>query len=175
MDVEGDDPGPGRSEGGGLPAGGGAEVGDSITRSGTDQLGDPLGGAILDVAVVAFGGGRGDVHLFHRRPPFGVAELSAQTLDDPVRVTQPGGLVRPGHSADCDLAQDGVDEPAGFRGGERDGFGERCVRGDAGVVQLVGAEAEQGAGRRVRLTQDEPIDEEVACRGASGSLHRPAR
>ena len=107
-------------------------------------------------------GGCCHVHRFENRyRP--VAQIGLQPSDEPGRVAEADGVVRPLDLAGLhDLAQHGVDEASGSLGhrpnGRVDGRVWRRVEED----QLVGPEAKRSADARLDVvTHEEPIDDEV--------------
>ena len=104
-----------------------------------------------------------------------VAQLGAQPGDDPVRIAQPNGIVRPLHRSVADTAQDRVDESTRRLRRQLDGLADGGVRRHAGEVQLVGTETQQRAQRRLRFLDEEAIDQRIACHDACAWCRRPAR
>ena len=71
-----------------FPPGAAHTVDHPVVRSGLDQLGDPLRGPILDVAVGPGRHRRRLVHRLERGDGIVVSEVGAETLDHPVGIGQ---------------------------------------------------------------------------------------
>jgi hypothetical protein len=162
LEVVGDHRRPAGSERGRLAARCGADVEHPLARSRADEIGHPLRGEVLHVAVGALGDRRSLVHPRQGGERVGVTELVAQAGDDPVGVAQAGGVVGPVDRRGGDASEHGVDEPARAGRGELDGGADRRVRGHPGERQLVRAEVQERAQLLRRRLEHEAIDEEGA-------------